>query len=49
MSKVVYRGAQYDTEELRKAKFETMQEQWREEIYRGIKYVRHYEPSKQVK
>mgnify|MGYP003328755916 FL=1 len=38
MSKVVYRGQSYDTVERREALKQLQQEQWFNEIYRGIKF-----------
>lgn len=41
MSKVVYRGQPYDTEERREALRKLQQEQWFTEIYRGIKFEKN--------
>jgi hypothetical protein len=38
MSKVVYRGQPYDTEQRRESLKQLQQEQWFSEIYRGIKF-----------
>ena len=41
MSKVVYRGQSYDTEERREALRQLQQQQWFSEIYRGIKFEKN--------
>jgi len=41
MSKVVYRGQSYDTEERRETLKQLQQEQWFSEIYRGIKFEKN--------
>ena len=41
MSKVVYRGAEYDTEQRRQAQAQTQQQpQQYDEAYRGLKFVK---------
>ena len=40
MSKVVYRGVEYDTEVRRQAQQQAQQPQQYNETYRGVKFVR---------